>query len=115
MDIGVWMRAEVFEEKLRAQEQANSEQVWNLSRWPKGLSEDGENRLFVAVRGAWRGYFILSREAMINSADSTAYSLLFDTRTWTPFPPFPMKCFRGFTYKVPQLPSPASDLSLEGL
>jgi hypothetical protein len=103
MDVGVWMRPEVLEEKLRARQEKNSEQVWNLSRWPRGFSEGGENRLFVAVKGAWRGYFVLSDEAMINSRDSTAYSLLFDTRTWTPVPPVAVKCFRGFTYKVPRL------------
>jgi hypothetical protein len=109
MDVGVWMRAEVLEEKLRARGEANSEQVWNLSRWPRGFSQEGENRLFVAVKGAWRGYFTLSHEAMINPRDSTAYSLIFDTRTWTTIPPVTVKCFRGFTYKVPWAASADSE------
>lgn len=113
MDVGVWMRAEVFEEKLRARDEGKSEQVWNLSRWPRGFSQEGENRLFVAVKGAWRGYFTLSHEALYNPRDSTAYSLLFDTRTWTPIPPVAVKCFRGFTYKVPQLSSDVSEIPEE--
>jgi len=113
MDVGVWMRAEVLEEKLRAREEEKSEQVWNLSRWPRGFSEEGENRLFVAVKGAWRGYFILSHEAMYNPKDCTAYSLLFDTRTWTPISLVAVKCFRGFTYKVPQLERDVSELPEE--
>jgi hypothetical protein len=113
MDVGVWMRAEVFEEKLRAHDEGKNEQVWNLSQWPGGFSEEGENRLFVAVKGAWRGYFMLSHEAMYNPRDSTAYRLLFDTRTWTPIPPVAVKCFRGFTYKVPRPSSDVSEITVE--
>ena len=102
MDIGVWMRAEVLEDKLQARTEANTEQAWNLTRWPSGLTEQGEHRLFVAAKGFWRGYFKLSRDALYHPDDQrTPFSLLFDTRTWTPIPPVPVKHFRGFTYKVP--------------
>ena len=116
MDVGVWMRAEILADKLRARYEANSEQAWNLSRWPSGFSEEGENRLFVAVKGAWQGYFRLSREALYNPEDSSVpYTLLFDTRTWTPIPPVPVKCFRGFTYDVPRLSSPVTTVVLKSM
>lgn len=104
MDIGVWMPAEVLADKLQARREANTEQAWNLSRWPSRLSEQGEHRLFVASNGAWRGYFTLSSDALYNPHDpSTPFSLLFDTCSWTPIQPMPAKRFRGFTYNVPPL------------
>ena len=106
MDIGVWMGAEVLAHKLQARQQANTEQAWNLSRWPARLSQQGEHRLFVAVNGAWRGYFKLSSDALYNPNDDAApFSLLFDTCTWTPIEPVPTKRFRGFTYNLPPLGS----------
>ena len=106
MDIGIWMRREVLEHKLHAQQEANPEQAWNLSRWPNRLSVKAEHRLFVAVDSAWRGYFILSSDALYNPNDArTPFSLLFDTRTWKPIEPVPVKNFRGFTYNVPQTQS----------
>jgi hypothetical protein len=102
MDIGGWMRAEILADKLQARQEDNTEQAWNLSRWPKGFTEEEEHRLFVASEGAWRGYFVLSHEALFSSNDpSTPYTLLFDTRTWTPIRPVPARSFRGFTYNVP--------------
>ena len=106
MDIGVWMSAEVLADKLQARQENNTEQAWNLSRWPKGLTQEGEHRLFVAVNGAWRGYFTLSPEALFNPKDPSApFTLLFDTCTWTPIGPVPTKRFRGFTYNVPPVTS----------
>ena len=106
MDIGIWMQAEVLEHKLQARQEDNPEQAWNLSRWPKGFTEEGEHRLFVASNGAWRGYFELSGEALFSPNDFSApYTLLFDTRTWTPIPSVPAKRFRVFTYKVPRVNS----------
>jgi hypothetical protein len=104
MDIGIWMPAKVLADKLQAQREENTEQAWNLTRWPNRLSEEGEHRLFVATNGAWRGYFTLSPDALYNPNDTSApFSLLFDTRSWTPIPPVPVQRFRGFTYNVPQL------------
>ena len=98
----MWMSQEVLEHKLQAREQENTEQTWNLSRWPRGFTEEPGHRLFVAAKGAWRGYFILSGEALYSPNDvSTTYTLLFDTCTWTLVEPVPVKRFRGFTYKVP--------------
>ncbi|MBA7698305.1 hypothetical protein ES703_106982 [subsurface metagenome] len=102
MDIGVWMSTEVLADKLQARQEDNAEQAWNLSRWPTGFTQEDENRLFVAAKGAWRGYFTLSREALFSPNDqSVPFTLLFDTRTWTPIRSMPAKRFRGFTYNVP--------------
>ena len=109
MDVGVWMRAEVLAHKLEAREEQNPEQAWNLSRWPSRLSEREQHRLFVASDGAWRGYFTLSAEGLYSPNDlSAAFTLLFDSRSWTPIEPVPVKHFRGFTYKVPD-PVPVRD------
>jgi hypothetical protein len=103
MDIGIWMAAATLEHKLEAREEKNPEQTWNMSRWPTRLSQDGENRLFVASGGYWRGYFKLSDEVLYNPLDRVKYTLIFDTRTWTEIPRTPVRRFRGFTYKVPSV------------
>ena len=109
MDIGVWMRAEVLADKLDARDESNPEQAWNLARWPTALSAPGHHRLFVAVNGAWRGYFKVAGDALYNPDDArTPYTLLFDTRTWTAIPPIHVRRFRGFTYDVPRLDTPNS-------
>jgi len=102
MDIGVWMSTEVLADKFQARQENNTEQAWNLSRWPTGFTQESEHRLFVASKGAWCGYFTLSCEALFNPNDqSVPFTLLFDTCTRIPIPPVPVKRFRGFTYKVP--------------
>jgi len=118
MDIGVWMQAEVLEHKLQACQEHNTEQAWNLSRWPTGFTQEGEHRLFVATNGSWQGYFTLSQEALFNPNDQSApFTLLFDTCSWTTIPSVPAKRFRGFTYHVPganppEAPSPQSSQQL---
>lgn len=108
MDIGVCMSAPTLEHKLEAQTEKNPEQAWNLARWPSRLTGDGPHRLFVAVGGLWCGYFELANDALYNPEDErTPFTILFDTRSWTPIPPTPVKRFRGFTYKVPPV-APAS-------
>ena len=106
MDIGVWMSAEVLAGKLQAQQEDNTEQAWNLSRWPTRFTQEGEHHLFVAVNGAWRGYFTLSREALFSPDDqSVPFTLLFDTCSWTPIHAVSAKRFKGFTYNVPRVNS----------
>lgn len=110
MDIGVWMSAKTLADKLEARYEPNTEQAWNLSRWPRRFSEEGEHRLFVAVNGAWRGYFTLSDEALYSPNDaSVPFTLLFDTCSWTPIEPVAVKRFRGFTYKVPHPTLPVAE------
>lgn len=105
MDIGIWMSRETLAHKLEAKHDKNPEQAWNLAKWPSGFNEQQENRLFVASGGKWVGYFKLSKDALYNPNDSTPYTLLFNTKTWTTIPPTTAKRFRGFTYKVPNLAS----------
>jgi hypothetical protein len=109
MDIGIWMTGEVLEHKLEARQEPNPEQAWNLARWPDGLALPGEHRLYVASAGRWRGYFVLAQDGLYNPEDPrTPFTLLFDTRTWTPIPPLPATRFRGFTYGVPKPLSPSN-------
>lgn len=104
MDIGIWMASEVLAHKLTARVLENPEQAWSLSRWPKGLSEPGPHRLFVASDGAWRGYFVLAADALFSPNDPAApFTLLFDVRSWHAISPVPVSCFRGFTYHVPSV------------
>lgn len=106
------MSAEVLEHKLQARQEDNTEQAWNLSRWPTGFTAEGEHRLFVAVNGAWQGHFTLSREALFNPNDDSApFTLLFDTCSWTPIRPVSAKRFRGFTYNVPRVISAGTALA----
>jgi hypothetical protein len=103
MDLGVWMSAATLGHKLEAREERNTEEAWNLSRWPSVLSQPGEHRLFVASGSVWRGYFVLADEALY-SPDAVAFTLLFDTRTWTEIPAtVHVRRFRGFTYRVPRI------------
>ena len=114
MDISVWMSVEVFEHKLQARYEQNTEQAWNLTRWPTGFTQETGHRLFVAVSGSWRGYFTLSPEALFNPDDQSApFTLLFDTQSWTPIPPVPAKRFRGFTNNVPGPDAARSPVSSE--
>jgi hypothetical protein len=114
MDIGIWMSGAVFSHKLQARRERNPEEAWNLSKWPNGLSDPGQHRMFVAVDGFWRGYFVLSKDGLFNPKDpKTPYTLLFDTRTWTPIDRIPVQRFRGFTYNVPLNPGPPQQASPE--
>ena len=106
MDIGVWMTPDTLASKLEHQDEKNPEAAWNMAKWPKGFTGDTkiQNRLFVASGGRWIGYFIISQDMLYLPEDKkTPYVLLFNTRTWTQIDGGPVKRFRGFTYKVPQL------------
>jgi len=97
MDIGVWMSPGVLAHKLEARAERNTLANWNTKSVPRGLGESCEgDRLFVASRRAWRGYFVLSKEALYTPEDAAApITLLFDTTTWTPIDPVPASRFRG--------------------
>lgn len=91
------MSPEVLEHKLEAQRERNTEAAWNVRSVPKGLGQPGlSDRLFVASEGAWIGYFVLSTEVLFSPEDKAVpWTLLFDTKTWTPIKPMPVKRFRG--------------------
>lgn len=109
MDIGVWMGGETLADKLALRDDSNPLGTWTLARCPQGFKEGEENRLFVASRGAWRGYFRFE-DALLDPEDLLGpVTLVFDTRTWATIPPSPAKPFRGFTYAVPDLSSTSHD------
>jgi hypothetical protein len=100
------MSRATLNEKLSLRRQPNPETAWNLRNWPTGFTDGETNRLFVAVELAWRGYFTFT-DALFNPRDhAVPYSILFNTKTWTPIRPIEARRFRGFTYNVPSLTSP---------
>ena len=102
------MSRAVLAHKLELRTSRNPRATWNLRNWPQGYVEGEENRLFVACEGRWIGYFKLAQDMLWNRFDpAVPYTLLFDTRTWTPIQSVTVHRFRGFTYKVPA----AADLS----
>lgn len=104
MHIGIHTRWEILEGKLEEREARRTTATWQLTRLPERLSKEGPNYLFVAVNGAWRGYFTLAADILWNPEDSRApYSLVFDTRTWVEIKPLKTHRFRGFTYNTPPL------------
>jgi hypothetical protein len=102
MDIGIQMGWEVLEDKLEERENPrHRELTWSLTRLPK-LDEAGTNRLFVSVKGAWQGYFVLKNEVLMSPEDARCpYALLFDPRSWVEIRPVKAARFRGFTYDTP--------------
>jgi len=116
VDIGVWMSRAVLAHKLGFRTSPNPEVSWNLRNWPEGFVEGEENRLFIACEGKWIGYFKLAPYALFNRADSAApYTLLFDTRSWTPIEPALVLRFRGFTYNVPSTLQHRSDAHISSI
>jgi hypothetical protein len=105
MNIGVYWSAVVLEHKLeRRHDRGAAEEVWNLRRLPKGLGDNpAGDRLFVASRGRWVGYFRLVPEILYTPTDPACpYALIFDAKSWTPINSrVPCKPFRGWTYNVP--------------
>ena len=87
----------VLAHKLEARDEQNTTVTWNVARLPPGLGRsDVVDRLFVASSGSWRGYFILSKEALWSPEDRAApYALIVDTTTWTEIPKTRAPSFRG--------------------
>lgn len=104
MDIGVWMSRGVLEHKREIT--GAREQVWNVGLLPDEFGRGGSpNRLFVAVNGYWRGFFILAPEVLCNARDQDRpYTLVFDPRSWTAIKPLraPLRTRGpGYTLQIP--------------
>ena len=100
-DVGIYTSLVTLEHKLEQMEDGKGrEATWNMGRVPKELGKgEGKDRLFFAVDGCWRGYFILAKDILYNPEDEKKpYSLIFDVTTWTEIPPAPVERFRGFRY-----------------
>lgn len=99
MDLGVWMSPEVLEHKLEACDEKNHEVTWNVARLPAAFTSSTDQkpkRLFVASRGAWRGWFKMADEVLWNPDDLRApFALIFDASTWTTIEPVRVERFRG--------------------
>ena len=119
MDLGVWMSSGVLAHKQgdapervpcsNAKRVLHGVQVWNVGPLPDAFGRGRPpRRLFVAVRGQWRGFFVLSGQVLFNAQDSACpYTLIFDPRTWTPITPQPAPPRThgpSYTLDVPQLP-----------
>jgi len=108
MDVGVCWSPAVLEHKLeRRRGRGRSEEVWNCRRLPRGLdAAPDSNRLFVASRGRWVGFFRLVPEVPHFPDDRTCpWALIFDARSWTPIVgDHPCRPVRGWTYRVPPVP-----------
>ena len=104
MNLGVWMSRGVLAHKRDASEHAT--QAWNMKALPDELSHSPQpHRLFVAVDGHWRGFFVLQPWVDRNPRDTTSpWTLVFDANTWTaiqPQPAPPRNRARGYTLDVP--------------
>lgn len=104
MDIGVWMSRGVLAHKRDTE---HVTQTWNFRELPEGFSRSSvPYRLFVAVEGYWRGFFIL-RQIECNMQDKASpWTVAFDPRSWTPIaqshaPPRDGRV--GYTLQVPTL------------
>jgi len=82
MDIGVWMSSGVLAHK---REDEHTTQTWNLRELPDEFSRSfGPYRMFVAVGGYWRGFFVLKKIGCNMRDQACPWSVAFDPHTWTP-------------------------------
>ena len=81
MDIGVWMSRGVLAHKRDLEYRT---QAWNLRELPVGFGQlSPSHRLFVAVDGYWRGFFILKQIGCNMQDQTTPWTVAFDPHTWT--------------------------------
>ena len=104
MDLGVWMSRGVLAHK---RETDHDLQAWNLKELPDEFSHSPEpHRLYIAVDGYWRGFFILKPWVNRNSIDKRKpWTIVFDPKTWTEVPreSAPRKDTTiGYTLEVPK-------------
>ena len=106
MDLGIWMSRGVLAHK---RDTADALQAWNLKELPDELSHPPEpHRLFIAVDGYWRGFFVLEPWVSRNPTDTVRpWTLLFNPTTWTEIPRqrAPQRDRKlGYTLDVPDMP-----------
>jgi len=113
MDVGVWMSSGVLAHKRDVE---HVTQAWNLRGLPEGFSRSsGPYRLFVAVDGYWRGFFVLKQIGCNMQDKASPWTVAFDPHTWTPVAASraPQRDRRlGYSLDVPTL-TPAGELRNE--
>lgn len=75
---------------LAHKREGESTQTWPVGVLPDAYGDSaGPHRMFVAVSGRWRGFFVL--ESILCCLDDTnrPYTLAFDPRSWTAVDPEP--------------------------
>ena len=80
------------------------QQAWNLPQLPDGfLPAAGDARLYVAIRGHWRGYFRIHAFQWTPTDRACPFALIFAPGTWTPVEPTlaPQRTPCGYTLDVP--------------
>lgn len=103
MDFGVWMAHSTWEKKAHSPHRC---ETWSLRALPEGFGADagGASRMFVAVRGQWRGYFVLQSWSWNPHDTDAPIAMIFDPHTWTPITPLPAPARppqQDFTLAVP--------------
>ena len=87
MHLGVWMSRGVWQHKRLSERRL---ETWNLPDLPDGfLGVSGAVRLYVAMEGHWRGYFVLTRLLWSPSDPRAPFSLVFAPDSWVPIEPRP--------------------------
>jgi hypothetical protein len=100
--LGVWMSEGVWRHKRHGEGRV---QAWNLRELPEGFAPaHHDTRLYVAIRGRWRGYFVLKAFSWNPADTQSPITLIFEPRTWSsiePVPAPPRNRRSGYTLDVP--------------
>ena len=103
MDLGVWMSSAAWRHKCNS---PLGRETWCLPELPDNFIGGGNPaRLYVAIRGYWRGYFIVD-QLLWNPADRhAAFSLAFAPSSWNAIDPLPAppRHITRFTLNIPSL------------
>lgn len=106
MNLGVWMSKGVWQHKRQS---SRPLETWNLPELPADfLDVYMHSRLYVAIQGCWRGYFVLNRLLWSPSDVRAPFSLAFAPASWTPIDPrsAPPRCrAHRYTLDVPRRPN----------
>ena len=96
--LGIWLSRGVWQHKC---EEGCRTQAWNLPQLPDNfVLRHGQVRLYVAIRGYWRGYFVVKAFSWNIADRSCPYVLLFDPASWTAILPVRAPARRGARYTV---------------
>jgi len=102
VNLGVWMSRGGWRHKRVSERRL---ETWNLPDLPDGfLAASGFARLYVAIEGQWRGYFVITRLLWSPSDPRAPFSLAFAPASWVaiePLPAPPRPRSQRFTLDIP--------------